>query len=298
MLNAHWLETFIVLTETGHFTKTAEIRGMTQPGVSQHLSKLENQLGHALISRDGKKFTLTPAGEAVVIVGKARRDQEKDLLQTIRHDDPGIGRVSLGTAGGFATLLYPTLFDMMMASPDLNICLEAAPQDSVLKGVKDGRFDLGIIDHEPRDPRLEAEYLGQEELCLVLPKNALRAPITFSSLQKLGLVAHPDVNQYADELFSKNFGSMFKGAEQLRVRTSVNQINQIPAPVENGLGYTLLPRSGIDAYPNRENLEIMTLPDPVFHSLWLVFRRGRVLPARVRRVSEQIRLTSSALETR
>jgi DNA-binding transcriptional LysR family regulator len=91
---------------------------------------------------------------------------------------------------------------------------------------------------------------------------------------------------------------MYKGVAQLRVRTSVNQINQIPAPIENGLGYTLLPRSGIDAYPNREALEIITLPDPVFHSLWLVFRRGRVLPARVRRVSEQIRITSSTLETR
>ena len=41
MLNPVWLKTFVTLIETGHFTKTAEKLFMTQPGVSQHIAKLE-----------------------------------------------------------------------------------------------------------------------------------------------------------------------------------------------------------------------------------------------------------------
>ena len=61
MLNATWLETFTTLAEEGHFTRAAQRLNMTQPGVSQHLRKLEQQLGQRLIARDGKAFTLTAA---------------------------------------------------------------------------------------------------------------------------------------------------------------------------------------------------------------------------------------------
>lgn len=296
MLNAQWLETFIVLAETEHFTKTAEICGMTQPGVSQHLRKLEIQVGYPLISREGKTFSLTPAGDAVLALATARRVQERKLFETISHDDPHTGRVSIGSSGGLATLLYPNFFKIMQQSPNLQIRLEATPQDSVLTGVTEGRFDLGIADHEPTAPRLNAEYLGREELCLMLPKDVSKSTVNFQSLERMGLIAHPDVYQYADELFSKNFKKSFKGSEHLRVRTYVNQLSQILAPVECGFGYTLLTQSGISAYRNLENVQIMRLPKRHYHNLWLVFRRGRVLPACVRRVSDQIRETASTLE--
>jgi DNA-binding transcriptional LysR family regulator len=45
MLNPNWLKTFVTLIDTGHFTKTAEKLFMTQPGVSQHINKLENSCG-------------------------------------------------------------------------------------------------------------------------------------------------------------------------------------------------------------------------------------------------------------
>ncbi|WP_370196074.1 MULTISPECIES: LysR family transcriptional regulator [Aurantimonas] len=87
MLNAQWLETFTTLCETGHFTRAASRLAMTQPGVSQHLRKLEEQLGERLVTRDGKSFSLTPAGEAVLAVGRARRVEEQALRTAILRDD-------------------------------------------------------------------------------------------------------------------------------------------------------------------------------------------------------------------
>jgi DNA-binding transcriptional LysR family regulator len=290
MLNAQWLETFAVLMETGHFTRTAKALGMTQPGVSQHLRKLEHQVGQPLISRLGKSFNATSAGEAVFALGLARRAEEQALHEAILRDDPDVGEVVVACSGSFAMLLYPHLLARMQAAPDLTMRLEATPQDSALSGVLEGRFDLGIADHAPTHPRLEAKHLGKEELCLILPTDAMKALISFQALEDLGFVAHPDSFAYADELLSLNFPDTFKGSGHLRIRTFVNQISQIPSPVAQGIGYTLLPRSGVNAYsgPDKDKICFAQLPKSRHHDLWMVFRRGRALPARVTGIADLI----------
>ena len=63
MINITWLRSFCTLVEVGHFTRTAERLHMTQSGVSQHVRKLEQQLGAELLVRQGKQFSLSDAGE-------------------------------------------------------------------------------------------------------------------------------------------------------------------------------------------------------------------------------------------
>ena len=295
MLNAQWLETFTTLAETGHFTRTAVQLGMTQPGVSQHLRKLEGQLGQPLISRHGKTFILTPAGEAALSLGQARRRDEKALFDAMLTDDPAVGEVGIACSGSFAMLLYPHLFSLMQSSPELTVHLEAAPQEKVISGVLEGRFDLGIANHRPDHFRLDARHLGREELCLVLPSHNATLPTEMQALNDLGFVAHPDGFAYADELFSLNFPDSFTGSEQLRVRTFVNQISQIPAPVARGIGYTLLPRSGVDAFEDKDRIRVVALPKRCHHDLWIMVRRHREIPARVARIMDAIHAIASEL---
>jgi DNA-binding transcriptional LysR family regulator len=296
MLNATWLETFTTLCETGHFTRTADRLGMTQPGVSQHLRKLEDQVGQALISRHGKSFALTPAGEDVLALGRARRIEERDLLEAIREDAPDVGKVALACSGSFAMLLYPHLMDLMVGAPRLMLRMEATPQDGILQGVVSRKFDLGVVGRRPDHPKLDAVKIGEEELCLLLPGgDAPPGCPDFAELEARGFIAHPDGFAYADELFSLNFPDAFKGSDRLRVRAFVNQISQIPAPVARGIGYTLLPRSGVEAFPDKDRLRIAPLITPRHHELWLVFERARPLPARVSAVSKVIERVARTL---
>lgn len=288
MLNATWLETFTMLCETEHFTRAAQRLNMTQPGVSQHLKKLEQQVGQALINRQGKSFTLTPAGEAVFALGLSRRAEEKRLRDTLLSDDRDAGPVHIACSGSFAMLLYPILLPWMSDAPRLSVHLEAAPQAEILAGLLDGRFDLGVLGADPDHARLEALRLGREELCLVLPANAAEAPGTFADLDARGFIAHPDGYSYADDLLKLNFPEEYPGADQLRVRGWVNQIGQIPAPVAKGVGYTLLPRSGVEAFADKEKLSLARLPERRWHEIWLVTRRGRSLSARLRYARERI----------
>ncbi|KUP94313.1 HTH-type transcriptional regulator CynR [Tritonibacter horizontis] len=295
MLNATWIETFTVLAEEGHFTRAAERLNMTQPGVSQQLRKLERQLGQKLIAQDGKSFTLTDAGETVRDLGLSRRAEEKTLRDEITREDPNVGELRIACSGSFALLLYPRAIDLMRDAPKLAIHVEAAPQDRVLEGVLDGRFDLGVVSEEPRHPRIDAQHIGQEELCLVLPKGRGQT-VGFDDLENLGLVAHPDVYRYANELFSLNFPMAFTGSDRLRLRTYVNQIGQIPGPVAEGLGYTLLPRSGLATFPFADRVEVARLPLPRYQQLWSISRRNLTPSARLKRIKAFVKELATTLD--
>lgn len=281
MLNATWLNTFTTLCETGHFTRSAELLGMTQPGVSQHLRKLEAQVGKPLIIQDGKSFTPTPAGEALFKLGRARRQQERELQEVIQRDDPNVGEVKTGCSGSFAMWLYPHLLARLRTAPDLSLHLTAAPRSNVIRQLLSGDLDLGIVAGEPQHPQLDATLLMREELCLVVP-NAMPAHyVTLSDLNDLGFVAHPDGFEYADDLLGRNFPTDYQGADHLKTRTSVNQIGQILTPVAEGLGFAILPKSGVDAFARRDEVAIVDLPHKHHHDLWLAFRRGREKFARI-----------------
>lgn len=70
-MDTRWLEDFLTLAETGSFTRSAELRHLTQPAFSRRIKSLEQWLGAPLIDRTTWPTRLTPAGEA--LLDKARR---------------------------------------------------------------------------------------------------------------------------------------------------------------------------------------------------------------------------------
>lgn len=288
-LNSHWLRSFTVLCEEGHFTRAAERLNMTQPGMSQHIAKLEQQLGKSLIERDTPGFVLTDAGEKTLAMARARWREEREFLESLEEGGEDRGKVSVACSGSFAMLLYPSLVAWMAEAPEISALLTAAPEESIVSGVLAGTYDVGIVGDAPRVPRLASEHLGPEPLDLILPlKWEGRLP-EFEDLQALGLVQHPDGALYADAVLGANFASEYRGTESLRVRSFVNQIGQIPAPVVQGLAYSILPRSGVLAFPQREKLSIASFPQSSVLQLHLITLKRKTRSPRVEKLARLIR---------
>ncbi|BDU76061.1 LysR family transcriptional regulator [Mesoterricola sediminis] len=58
-----WLDDFLALAETGHFSRAAERRNLTQPAFSRRIQALEDWVGAPLFHRDARPVALTEAGE-------------------------------------------------------------------------------------------------------------------------------------------------------------------------------------------------------------------------------------------
>jgi DNA-binding transcriptional LysR family regulator len=97
MIDAKLLKTFLVLSKHRHFGRAAEELHATQPGVSQHIAKLEEQLGFVLLTRNSKGVELTAAGAMVAARAAQILNALDGLASEGRQMDAGqAGTLSLG----------------------------------------------------------------------------------------------------------------------------------------------------------------------------------------------------------
>ena len=289
MLNPNWLKTFVTLIDTGHFTKTAEKLFMTQPGVSQHISKLEKACGHALIHRDKKSFDLTEQGLLVYQYAEQLEKNEHELLEKLGFDNPLSGECSLACSGALALMLYPKLLGIQVQQSQLVVQLKAAPNHQILNEIQNGIIDLGIVTDVANSSLFDIQEIGREQLYLVLPANSETVTEGYcgSLLTKLGLINHPDAKHYLSLYFEQSQELEFThlNIEQIPVTGYVNQISQILEPVAKGLGFTVLPKSAVDTFKESQRIRIYQPQKPVIETLYMVKKRNRMLPARFETVT-------------
>src|SRR5918912_1874181 len=87
------LQTFLIVVDEGGFSAAARRLGITQPSVSEQIRALEEHFGQPLLLRQGRRLTLTVAGQRLrehggrVIV--ALEALERDLA-TLRDGTGGV----------------------------------------------------------------------------------------------------------------------------------------------------------------------------------------------------------------
>jgi len=62
-METKWLEDFVSLAETRSFSRSAQLRHVTQPAFSRRIQSLEAWAGTDLVDRSSYPTQLTPAGE-------------------------------------------------------------------------------------------------------------------------------------------------------------------------------------------------------------------------------------------
>mgnify|MGYP001197142479 CR=1 FL=1 len=278
MLNAQWLNTFITLVEIGHFTKTAEKLFMTQPGVSQHIKKLEVQLNAPLIEKTGKQFELTDAGQKVYQYALTLQQHENALMEAVKVDSPYIGSCLFSMSGSLCMQFQAVFLDRQIEHPSLFISLESAPNYRIVDELLNRKIDLGIVTQKIPSPQLEYQLIGEEKLCLVVPKGFDSQDWNLNDLKSLGIINHPDCEHYLLQFLSAY--NQEHELNNIQHSGYINQLSQILYPVAKGLGFTLLPSSAVNAFPDLDQITILPLTTEIKESLYLVQKRYRSLPAR------------------
>lgn len=287
MLNPQWLRSFVTLAELGNFTRTAERLDLTQAAVSQHIQRLEEQLGPLLV-RHPRQIELTPAGRSLLDYCAETAAADQRLRQRLSADEAEAGDVRLITPGSIGLAFYPPLLELQRAHPGLHIHHRFAPDPDVLAAVLENRFELGLVTLRPDDPRLTVSRFAQEPLELVAPAGATVR--TWSDLERLGFIDHPDGQAMAARLLSRRFPGK-PGVRSLPCHGFSNQISLILEPVARGLGFSVLPRFARLAFSRPAGIQVVDADTktPVVDTLWLLHRAEWPLSARAERVLQHMR---------
>jgi LysR family transcriptional regulator, hypochlorite-specific transcription factor HypT len=171
-----WLEDFVSLAETRSFSRSAQLRHVTQPAFSRRIQALEAWAGIDLVDRSSYPTRLTPAGETF----HAQALEVLDALQATRnlmrsHQVAGQDMVEFAVPHTLAFTFFPHWLtqinsDLQLPSGTLKTRLTALNVHDAVLRLTEGGCDLLIAYHHPSQPlqlsaeRYEMLSLGHETL--------------------------------------------------------------------------------------------------------------------------------------
>jgi DNA-binding transcriptional LysR family regulator len=171
-MDTKWLEDFVSLAETRSFSRSAQLRHVTQPAFSRRIQALEAWAGVDLVDRSIYPTRLTPAGEtfhaqALDVLGALQAT--RNLMRS--HQAGGADMIDFAVPHTLAFGFFPHwVMQLKRGFPTLKSRLMALNvHDAVLRLIE-GHCDLLMAYHHASQPlqlppeRYEMLTLGQETL--------------------------------------------------------------------------------------------------------------------------------------
>lgn len=139
---------FVAIVDTNSFTEAAEQCFISQSAISQQIAALEDELGVKLTKRDGRKFTITSAGEYFYKRGKViLQDVENMKSETTRIGSDNELHLNIGYLSSYdGTELPQTITEFSLIYPELIITVFKGTHEDLYHALKDGKADIALND--------------------------------------------------------------------------------------------------------------------------------------------------------
>ena len=169
-VNIHVLEVFCRIVESGSFSKAADAVYLTQPTVSGHIKKLEEELGVQLLDRLGHRAVPTKAGDLLYHYAKRMLAVRQEAQQALDEFKGGLrGELIIGASsipGGY--LLPPLISRFKALYPDISVALRVSYSKEILDAVIDGEYEVGAVGAKFDDARIDYQKFAEDEMVLVV----------------------------------------------------------------------------------------------------------------------------------
>ena len=171
MLENKHLRSFLRVLDLGGYSRAARSLNIAQPALSQHVKKLEEQLGVTLLDRSAHGVSPTYAGRQFA-------EHARQILELVeraeRSFDAGpqalFGEVKLGLPGSVCPVLAMPLITRIRDSyPNIRLIISELMSGDLADLLRDGRMDLAILFNTSETEDFTSEPLVRESLCLVGP---------------------------------------------------------------------------------------------------------------------------------
>jgi LysR family transcriptional regulator, transcriptional activator of nhaA len=170
-LNYHHLRLFWAIANEGALNRAAERLHISQSAVSSQLKKLEDQLGHPLFERSGKRLIITEAGKIALDYANTIFRAGNDLLSTL-EGKPKNNRQIL-RVGALTTLSRNFQIEFLrpvVDRSDVELIIRSGTMRELLTQLEGLRLDVVLANMEPHtDLRISTHsyLLKQQPISIV-----------------------------------------------------------------------------------------------------------------------------------
>ncbi|MBN8432233.1 LysR family transcriptional regulator [Microbulbifer salipaludis] len=278
------LRAFVTVARTRSLAEASAQLHVSQPAISIAIRSLEESLGGALFSRDGRQLVLTPEG--VGFVERAQQllhnwDNTLDAVQQRFRLQQG--QLSIAAIPAFALNQLPGLLKQFHRQhPDINIVLEDIVMEGVVNAVQEGRAELGFSFRPDDLGNLGFTPIGDDRFVAVLPEGHKlqgKKVVRWQDLAQERFIAMnrgSAVRRWTDAAFAQNATS---GEASPRLLCEASQLSTIGRLVQSGLGVSAVPN--LCAEQMRDyGLVCKPLAEPVVtHAVGILAREAGALSA-------------------
>lgn len=240
----HQLRYFAKVADLGNVTRAAEACHVSQPSLSQQISKLERELGQPLFERLGRGVRLTEAGKMF----KRYSDQILSLTEDARTrvtDDPDSGRITLAAIPTIAPYYLPgVLTRFAKECPRARVEIVEETTGNILRLLAEGDIDLAILALPIQAEHVHTKTLFTEELLAVLPTHHPLAKKPKVSLKDLVLEPFVVLNE-AHCLTGATMSFCARHSASPLVTAKSHQLLTVLELVRLGQGVSLVPAMAV-----------------------------------------------------
>ena len=268
------LRAFHHVAETKGFSRAAEAMNVSQPAVSDQISRLERDHDVLLFQRTGKQTTLTEAGKRLFELTREFFDTEAriaDYLSDARAALEGELRLIVDSAHHINDILS----QFRVAHPRIKVILRTGNSATVMAELRAFRADVGVVGTPQLDSDMDQLPLNTSPIVAFAARElaqGLPTPITLADLLNLPFVSREGGSQtlgiFQDELTAR--GLKMEPAITAEGREAVRDI------VAAGAGIGVIARSELAEDDRLVALPIADLNVQMSETLICLSRRREV----------------------
>lgn len=261
-MELRYLRYFVAVAETKHFTRAAEMLGISQPPLSQQIKKLEEEIGTPLLKRLTRGVELTDAGEAfyqdacqiLALTGHAL-EKAKGIARGIS------GKLSIGFAS--STAFHPSIFRLLHRFQDDFPAIRLLPQEesmaALMHDLQEGLLDAAFVRLPCESSKaFNLKVIASEKMALVLPTGhrlGHSSRLSLAQLREEPLILFP--RDVAPSLYEVIISACLRAGFQPDGVQQSPQISSSISMVAAGFGITIVP----------DSLRCISLPGVSFHQI-------------------------------
>ncbi len=278
------------LAESGSLSAAARRMHRSLAAVSARVQNLEDRAGMRFFTRGARGVTATPAGEAMLHHARTMLSQAERLRGDLRQYARGLRahvRIFANTTA-VSDFLPETLSRFLTTHPDVDIDLQERLNADIMRAVRDGTTDLGIVAGLVESEGLRAIHFSTDRLVLVVPRGhrlAKNKRIAFRDT-----LDEDHVGMHDGSTLHSFLSRVVEGTGRpYRQRIRLHGFDAMCRMIEAGVGIGVLPESA--ALRHRQTMAIALVPliDPwMVRERYLLMRDGAELSASAQALVEAV----------
>lgn len=246
-MNTHKIRILLTALESGSLTRAGSILGYSQPGLTQMMKSLEEEVGFPLLIKTNRGVEPTEAAKELMPTMRQLINDEEKLSQEIA-EIRGMykGTIRIGSYTSTSIHWLPQVVEYFKNNyPEVELRIQECGQDDMVRDLKERKIDLALMSR-PEKTAIEFIPIMEDPIVVVYSSAYDLSSYDCVPVEKL----RDHMLLMTDETYDRDVRRVFEQAGfEPKVRYTFKDDFAVLSMVQRGVGIAILPRLIAESFP-------------------------------------------------